>query len=147
VAVSSAPVATISPNGRWLASSSAETGDFEIYVQPYPNPTGAVWRVTTGGGRDPAWSRDGRELFYQHETTTFAVAIATEPTFAFGPAAPLFDGPYVDSTGRYYDIAPDGRFLMIKPGWLSAGHDAPLHVVLNWFDELQRLAPEQTLGR
>jgi Tol biopolymer transport system component len=134
-------VAAVSRDGRWLANSSAETGDFEIYVQPYPNPTGARWKITTGGGRDPAWSRDGRELFYQSDTTMFAVPVTTEPAVAFGRAIALFDGPYFDSTGRYFDVAPDGRFLMIKPGWLSARQDAPLHLVLNWTEELTRLVP------
>jgi Tol biopolymer transport system component len=118
-------VAAVSRDGRWLANSSAETGDFEIYVQPYPNPTGARWKITTGGGRDPAWSRDGRELFYQSDTTMFAVPVTTEPAVAFGRAIALFDG----------------RFLMIKPGWLSARQDAPLHLVLNWTEELTRLVP------
>ena len=71
----------------------------------------------------------------------FAAAIATEPTFTAQPAVALFDGPYEDSLGRWYDVAPDGRFLMVKPGWLSAGRDAPMHVVLNWFSELERLVP------
>jgi hypothetical protein len=136
------PVAALSPDGRWMANSSDESGDFEVYVQPYPNPGGTRWRISMGGGRDPLWSRDGRELFYQHDTTMFAAAVTTKPSFSFAPPVALFDGPYVDSIGRWYDVAPDGRFLMIKPGWLSAGHDAPLNVVLNWHEELTRALPD-----
>ena len=135
-------LAAISPDGRWLASNSDETGDFEVYVQPYPNPDGAKWRITFGGGRDPVWSRDGGELFYQNDTTMFAVAVTTEDTFSVAPPVALFDGPYVDSIGRWYDVAPDGKFLMVKPGWLGDGRETPvIHVVLNWFQELKRLAP------
>jgi len=133
--------AAISPDGRWMAYISEETGDFEVYVQPYPNPGGSKWRITSSGGRDPVWSRDGRELFYQRDITMFAVRITTEPSFSAEPAVALFDGPYLDASGRYYDVTPDGRFLMIKPGWLSAGRQAPLHIVLNWFEELERLVP------
>jgi hypothetical protein len=137
-------LAAISPDGRWLASSSDETGNFEVYVQPYPNPSRAKWRITFGGGRDPVWSRDIGELFYQNDTTTFAVAVTTEPTFSAAPPVALFDGAYVDSIGRWYDVAPDGRFLMVKPGWLSDGRETPvIHVVLNWFQELKRLAPTE----
>jgi len=133
--------AAISPDGRWLAYISEETGDYEVYVQPYPNPAGSKWKITSSGGRDPVWSRDGRELFYQRDTTTFAVRITTEGSFSAEPAVALFDGPYLDASGRYYDVAPHGRFLMIKAGWLSAGREAPLHVVLNWCAELERLVP------
>ena len=133
--------AAISPDGRWMAYISEETGDFEVYVQPYPNPGGSKWRITSSGGRDPVWSRDGRDLFYQRDITTFAVRITTEGSFSAEPAVALFDGPYLDASGRYYDVTPDGRFLMIKAGWLSAGREAPLHVVLNWFEELERLVP------
>jgi serine/threonine-protein kinase len=137
-------VPALSPDGRYLANISDVTGDFEVYVQPYPNPDGVKWRITSGGGRDPAWSRDGRELFYQKDNTMFATAITTEPTFSARPAVALFDGPYIDSMGRWYDVAPDGRFLMLKPGWLSEGRETPvMHIVLNWFEELKRLVPTQ----
>ncbi len=133
--------ASISPDGRWVTYISEETGNFEVYVQPFPNPSGSKWRISPSGGRDPVWSRDGRELFYLRENTMLAVRVITEPSFATEPAVELFDGPYVDASGRYYDVAPDGRFLMIKPGWLSAGREAPLRIVFNWFEELKRLVP------
>jgi hypothetical protein len=68
----------------------------------------------------------------------YAVAVTTVPSFAASSPTTLFDGPYIDSIGRWYDVAPDGRFLMVKPGWLSAAQDTPLNVVLNWFEELTR---------
>ena len=71
----------------------------------------------------------------------YSLAITTEPTFAAGPPMALFEGPYVDSSGRWYDIGPDGRFLMLKPGWLSTGQEAPLNVVLNWDQELLERVP------
>jgi hypothetical protein len=135
------PVAAISGDGRWMAYSSEETGNFEVYVQPFPNPDAVRWRITTGGGRDPVWSADGRELYFQNDTTMFAARLTANETFAVAPAVALFDGPYVDSNGRWYDVAPDGRFVMIKPGWLSADPDAPLYIVLNWTEELQQRLP------
>ena len=134
-------VAAISADGKWFAYSSDESGNFEIYVQPYPNPDQEKWRITSNGGRDPVWSADGSELYYQNDTTVYASAVTTEPAFAAAPGVPLFDGPYIDSLGRWYDVAPDGRFLMVKPGWLSAARDTPLNVVLNWYEELRQAAP------
>jgi hypothetical protein len=65
------------------------------------------------------------------------------PSARFGPPTALFEGPYVDASGRWYDVGPDGRFLLLKAGWLSSGQEAPLNVVLNWFEELERLLPER----
>jgi hypothetical protein len=72
----------------------------------------------------------------------YAVAVQTEPTFSAAEPVPLFEGPYVDALNRWYDVAPDGRFLLVKPGWLSAsGATSVLLVVINWFEELKRFAP------
>jgi serine/threonine-protein kinase len=136
-----ARAAVLSPDGRFVAYGSQETGDFEIYVHPLPNPSGVKWRITNGGGRDPLFARNGRELFYWNDTTLYAVAIETVPTWSAGAAVALFEGPYVDGLGRWYDIGSDGRFLLIKPGWLDETRQVPLRVVLGWFDELEQKAP------
>jgi serine/threonine-protein kinase len=136
-----ARAAVIAPDGRYVAYASQESGDFEVYVQPLPNPTGVKWRVTEGGGRDPLFARNGRELFYWNDTTLYATPIETEPTWGAGPAVALLEGAYVDGLGRWYDVGNDGRFLLIKPGWLSDERQVPLRVVLNWFEELQRKVP------
>jgi serine/threonine-protein kinase len=131
----------IAPDGRLVAYASQETGDFEVYVQPLPNPSGVKWKVTEGGGRDPLFARDGRELFYWNDTTLYATPFTTEPTWSAGPAVALFEGAYVDGLGRWFDVGTDGRFLLIKPGWLSDERQVPLRVVLNFFAELERKVP------
>jgi hypothetical protein len=97
--------------------------------------------VTEGGGRDPLFARNGRELFYWNDTTLYATAIESEPSWSAGPAVALLEGAYVDGLGRWFDVGDDGRFLFIKPGWLSDERQVPLRVVLNFFAELERKLP------
>jgi Tol biopolymer transport system component len=138
--------AEVSPDGRWLVYDSDESGQFEVYVRPIPNAyAGSRWQVSAAGGRQPVWSRDGRELFYRDFSgAMMAVPVATRPDFAPGRPVRLFEGTgYIGSgaqgSGRTYDVSPDGRrFLMIRAGQQTA---TPLVVVLNWFPELDRLAP------
>jgi dipeptidyl aminopeptidase/acylaminoacyl peptidase len=127
------------PDGRWIAYVSDESGRDEVYVRPYPGQSGKV-AVSNGGGRAPVWSRDGRELFYRQGTAVMAVPVTLQPAFTVGKSRRLFEGPYeLPSTGGnpYYDVAPDGRFVMIRSVDPAAGRQ--LRVVLNWFEELSRL--------
>jgi eukaryotic-like serine/threonine-protein kinase len=140
--------AEVSPDGRWVAYDSDESGQFEIYVRPIPDAyRGGRWQISSGGGRQPVWSRDGRELFYRDFTgAVLALPVTSAPTFAPGRSVRLFDGSaYVGGgahgSGRTYDVSPDAsRFLMIKIGSADRA-PAPLVVVLNWFEELRRLVP------
>ena len=132
-----------SPDGHWLAYTSNESGRYEIYVQPYPGP-GGKWQISTEGGTEPVWNRNGRELFYRNGDKMMAVDITTQPSFAARKPQLLFEARYELSPGTiaYYDVSPDGqRFLMLKPN--GAGEAAPtqINVVLNWFEELKRLVP------
>ena len=157
--VSSAPVelsadtrfpgnfADFSPNGRYLAYSSRESGRQEIYVRPFPRVDSGRWQVSTAGGTRPAWARSGRELFYLDASNTLtSVLVSTSgPTFSAGKPATVFDTKYVESNpSRHYDVSADGqRFLMIKD---SAAGDpnvaaASMVVVLNWFEELKHRVP------
>jgi serine/threonine-protein kinase len=104
-----------SPDGKWLAYQSNETGRHEIYVEPFPR-TGTRLRVSDAGGERPVWSPDGRELFYDKDATIFAAAITTTPLSAGAPAA-LPITKFMQSTGRRVgDIAPDGsRILVMFP--------------------------------
>ena len=107
----------LSPDGRWLAYESDESGHTEIHVRPFPNVDGGHWQVSATGGLKPTWSPSGRELFYLAPTDAMmAVAVQATSTFAYGPPTKLFDAPYVRAgTGRLYDVSPDGqKFLMIK---------------------------------
>ncbi len=135
--------ARFSPDGKWLAYVSNETGRHHVYVSPYPEPT-VKWLVSgEAGGGGPVWSPNGTEIFYRSGGKMMAVSVQTKPTFSSGRPRVLFEGAYVTSTSlpgvsQYHDIHPDGqRFLMIKEGQDSG----QINVVLNWFEELKRLVP------
>jgi serine/threonine-protein kinase len=144
----------ISPDGRWLAYESNESGQFEVYVRPFPDVAAGRWQVSAGGGRAPLWARNGRELFYVSlldQGRIFAVPIQPGPTFSAGNPQIVVDKPYggtqassaVTLSGRTYDVSADGRrFLMIK-GSVSADTAAPaqIFVVQHWGEELRRLVP------
>jgi serine/threonine-protein kinase len=132
----------ISPNGRWMAYSSSETGRSDVFVVPFPNTKEARWPVSVAGGSEPAWSRDGRELFYRdRQGHMAAVRVETESRFATRETTTLFaDTTYQRSfVHRQYDVAPDGkRFIMIRP--LASREKSRLILVQNFFEELKRLA-------
>jgi len=133
-----------SPDGHWLAYVSNESGRPEIYVQPYPGP-GGKWQISSDGGTEPLWNRNGRELFYRSGNKMMAVQITTQPAFAPSKPTMLFEGEYASSqfpaTGIAYDVSADGqRFLMVKEND-QATATTQINVVLNWFEELNRLAP------
>lgn len=133
----------ISPDGRWLAYASTESGRLEIYVQPYPG-LGGKWQVSTEGGTEPQWSRSARELFYRSGDKMMAVEINTQPRFVAGKPKQLFEGQYLRTPSGFaranYDVSADGqRFLMLKP--VSSVQATELNVVLNWTEELKRLVP------
>jgi eukaryotic-like serine/threonine-protein kinase len=98
-------VPQFSPDGHWLAYISDGTGRYEIYVQPYPGP-GGKWQISTEGGTEPAWNRNGRELFYRSGDKMMAVDIATQPSFTVGKPRMLFAGPYVPTATALpnYDV-------------------------------------------
>ena len=106
------------PNGKWLAYASVESGQSEIYVRPFPHVKDGSWKVSTNGGRDPHWSRcNGDELFYTCMTTRCSRFLwRPGPRSRFSARrSVLFSGDYVWSEGRHcFDVAPDGRFLMMK---------------------------------
>jgi Tol biopolymer transport system component len=129
----------ISPNGRLLAYTSDESGQFEIYVVPFPNTSAAKWAVSTRGGTEPLWSHNGSELFYRDRAGELvAVEVKTIPTFSVGRSTPLFPARGFASMewGLMYAVAPDDRrFLMIRP--LATGTPDQLIVVEHWFEVLK----------
>ena len=129
----------LSPDGRWLAYNSDESGRVEVYVQPFPGP-GGKWLVSEGGGVNAIWSRDGQELFYRHRDQIVRVDVETDPTFAIGKPVVLFAGRY-RRTGRDYDVTPDGtRFIMMRSD--DPRTTTRLNVLLNWWGTLDaRLVP------
>jgi serine/threonine-protein kinase len=140
-----------SPDGRWLAYVSNESGRHEVYVQPYPGP-GERHLISTRGGEQPAWNPNGPELFYVQgggyspggPTTLMSVRIATTPTFQAGTPVPVFENSHLAiGWGRSYDVAPDGRRFLLPfrkepPPPLPP---AQMIFVQHWFEELKRLAP------
>ena len=131
----------ISPDGKWMAYTSDETGQAEVYVERFPD-LGQRRQISTAGGAQPVWSPDGRELFYLSDEAMMVVAVETEPTFTVGTSEILLESRgYFRSRNRAYDIAPDGqRFLMIKLRDVSQV-SSQINVVVNWTEELKRLVP------
>ena len=138
--------AEVSPDGRWLAYESDESGQLEVYVRPFPKIDAGRWQVSTGGGKQPVWAHNGRELFYRSGDAVMSVPLETSATFTARNPVMLFKGDFAPSLGgRNYDVSPDGRrFLMLKMGAAGASAQDPparITVVENWFEELKRLAP------
>ena len=123
-----------SPDGRWVAYTSNESGPSEIYVIPFPpSPSGGRWLVSKGGGVMPRWRRDGKELFYiAPDSQMMAVDVTTKPVFQSGSPHPLFQTDIVDTRIRTgpmsWDVGPDGRFLIIS----DTSTDASITAVVNW---------------
>ncbi|MCX6549666.1 MAG: hypothetical protein NTY02_01440, partial [Acidobacteria bacterium] len=148
-----------SPDGRWLAYVSDESGGAQVYVQPFPGP-GARKQISVDGGMSPAWNPAGRELFYAtprepapDRRMMMVVDVKTTPDLSLGPPRRLFE---IERPGeprpnircqpvRCYDVMPDGlRFLAIQSNWAQ---DTPppgvthINLVQNWFEELKAKAP------
>jgi serine/threonine-protein kinase len=134
-----------SPDGRWVAYVSEETGR-RVYVEPFP-ATGAKFLITKDGGNHPVWSPDGKELIFMDDMSNgqlYSVAIRTQPSLTFGNPVALPIKGFVQRVGNWrdYDISPDGKqFLVMLPRG-AANSDAPqalqIQVVLNWFEELKQ---------
>ena len=133
----------VSPGGQWIAYTSDESGQFEVYVRPFPNVNDGKWPVSRGGGLSHVWARDGSELFFRSlgSSDMMRVTVDNEPTFDAGAPEMLFAAPYrLGRNSRQWDVAPDGRFLMLKD--LSKTEStAHIVVVHNWSQELLEHAP------
>jgi serine/threonine-protein kinase len=131
---------TISPDGRFMAYASNESGRFEVYVVPFPNPGTAKWQVTTTGGRAPRWARRGGEIFYiDLSSNLVSAAVTTSPAFAVQSRTVLFNAAAYSilAISRHsFDVMPDDQhFLMVRRRGGSSS--AQMVVVENWFDELR----------
>ncbi|MFQ5676839.1 MAG: hypothetical protein ACE5G1_13160, partial [bacterium] len=132
--------AAFSPDGRWVAYTSDEQAQYDIYVEPYP-PTGESVQVSTEGGEGSVWSQNTNELFYRNDRKWMAVSFKTSPSLSFEAPRVLFEGNYLNIAGVDYDVSPDGqRFLLLKPIEASSPR-MQLNVVTNWFSELRRKVP------
>jgi serine/threonine-protein kinase len=130
----------LSPDGRWLAYTSDETGRQEVYIRPFPNIDDGKWVVSTGGGVTPVWSPTGRELFYMSGRALMSVAVKVRgQDLSAAPPERLFDGPF-ETGSPQFDISPDGSYFAMVEADLDA-RPTHIHVVLNWIAELKGLAP------
>ncbi len=143
----------LSPDGRWLAYSSNETGRNEVYVVRYPDLDGRQ-QISVGGGFGPSWSDDGRELRFLGASSgppesamlvSIEVGPGDPPSLIVGPPELLYDFPYYIEVGgrRHYDLSADGRrHLVVATGQVGENASVPrINVVLNWFAEIKRLVP------
>jgi Tol biopolymer transport system component len=130
--------AQLSPDGRWLLYQSDTSGRAEIYVRRYPM-LDRQWQVSEGGGVQARWSRNNREIYYRSDQRIVAVSLdasGAEPVF--GKPTPLFADDYGFGSGASianYDVAPDGRFIMIRRG----ANGGKLSLIVNWTEELKRI--------
>ncbi|OGD21102.1 MAG: hypothetical protein A2W03_00870 [Candidatus Aminicenantes bacterium RBG_16_63_16] len=129
-----------SPDGRFLAYVSNESGRYEVYARPFLGP-GPKRQVSVGGGTSPVWSRSGGELFYRNGGAVMAASITTRPEFSSAAPRILFRGEYEEPARpdwpRNYDVTPDGKqFFMIKPD--PDGRPTQAQAVFHWFEELKR---------
>jgi eukaryotic-like serine/threonine-protein kinase len=140
-------MASFSPDGRWLAYTSNESGRDEVYVRPFSRTEGVARLVSIGGGSGPVWAPNGSTLYYRGaDGNMMAVPVTLEPTFTSGRPRTLFRfaGVYrMSGTATAYDIHPDGkRFIMVSERKDAAATPRQqVNIVLNWFEELRRLTP------
>jgi Tol biopolymer transport system component len=127
---------SLSPDGRWAAYTSNESGQDEIYVRAVPEPAGR-WQVSSGGGTEPLWASDGRTIYYRRADTLFATAVQTVPTFAVGQRRTVFTTPFEQLNNHAnYDRHPrTGEFVVMTE---TQDNATTMVVVLNWFEELRR---------
>jgi len=131
---------SLSPDARWAAYTSNESGQDEIYVRAFPEAEGR-WQVSSGGGTEPLWSSDGRTIYYRRADTLYATAVQTRPTFAAGQRRTVFVTDFLEIPNHtnYDRDRRTGEFAVIARG---EGTETALVVVLNWFEELR-----QRMGR
>jgi serine/threonine-protein kinase len=130
-----------SPDGRWIAYTSDETGREEVYVRPFPGP-GEKWRISIDGGTEPIWSHDEKELFFRSGERMMVAAVRAGASFEARKPAVLFESrSETDPPFRTFQVSADGRrFLMVRRSEPDSP-TMPIAVVLNWFEELRRLVP------
>jgi eukaryotic-like serine/threonine-protein kinase len=139
--------AEVSPDGQWLAYETNDTGQLQVFVRPFPDVNARKIQISTVGGAQPLWARNGQELFYiAPDGALMSVPVKRGPMWTAGRPTKLIDVPYFRGGGgndsRMYDVSPDGkRFLTIKQDVSSNQPAARIVVVQNWLEELKRLVP------
>ena len=129
----------VSPDGRAVVYTSAESGAYQNYLQPLP-PTGTRYQISrVGGAEEPRWSRDGSKVYYRSGQRIMVVPIQTWPLLQIGEPDIFFEGEFENVGNRSYDVHPDGkRALVIRADNAAAS----IRVVTNWFSEVERMILE-----
>jgi hypothetical protein len=129
----------LSPDERWLAYASDESGTMEIYVRPFPETSSARWQVSTSGGAEPVWGRSGRQLYYINAKNELVAAdIRPGATFAVGEQRVLFSfAPFLrlGAIPSYAVSADDRRFMVLREG--ESSQESELIVAMHWMDRLK----------
>jgi serine/threonine protein kinase/Tol biopolymer transport system component len=133
-------LASVSPDGRWTAFTSDDTGGWEVYVCSFPHP-GEKIRISTNGGEEPVLSHDGRELYYRYGTKWYVAEVTLGDHFAATRPRLLFEGPFANIPGLSYAAAPDSRHFLMVEEIDQTKTTTELDVVTNFFDELRRRVP------
>jgi len=133
----------VSPDGKWMAYLSKESGSYQIYVSSFPEKIGK-WQITTDGGEEPRWSPDGKTIYYKNDTNLMSVPISFSPTFTPGiPKVVITDFPLLSAaSGISYDISNDGKYF-ITTAPLKEGEFKNISVVLNWTEEVKKLTSKK----
>ena len=126
-----------------MAYGSNESGQFAVYIAPISNASDEKWPISSGYGFQHAWSRDSRKLFYRGEHAMMSVSIDADPESAGIPERIFEDTYFTGSLGRHFDVAEDGRFLMIKRDPDETGTRPPREIIVvrNWIEELKARVP------
>ncbi len=136
-----APV--FSPDGKWIAYQSDESGKNQIYVQPFPDVDGGRWQVspTSGSGFGPVWGSRGGEIFYRDDLAQMVVPIVSETPFVVGSPTRLFESSAVSGWISQILVASGGDRFLVFENWDDPDKPAELILVQNWLEELERLVP------
>jgi len=130
--------ARISPNGRWIAYSSTESGHQEVYVQAFPSKGEGRWQVSRGGGQ-PTWRADGKEIYYlTTDGNMMAADVRTDGDFDVGTPRLLFKAPFKSTTGSGYDVGPDGKRFVANLLKANDRSGQSTTIVLNWLAALRK---------
>jgi dipeptidyl aminopeptidase/acylaminoacyl peptidase len=133
----------ISPDGRWMAYSSNESGRAEVWIRPFPGQ-GGKWKISSERGTEPIWSKDGKQLYYREANRVWAVDIRTGESLSHGKPHLLFERQGLDlgSPVRNWDLWPDGQgFIMVMEEEIKPQPVTEMILIQNWLEELKRLVP------
>jgi Tol biopolymer transport system component len=131
--------ARLSPNGRWIAYDSSESGRSEVYVQAFPDKGGGRWQVSRSGGSLASWRADGKEIYYLGlENSLMAADVRTEGTIDLGTPHPLFKAQFRATVARNYDVVPDGQRFLVNGPKESDRSGQSVTLMLNWLATLRK---------